>query len=98
AASHPRMRSRCTGREVIAASYGSALARRAGRSPSTAAATQAIHYGYGRIFIGATPGQFRLIELSYQETAGAALTVVPGPGALAVMAGAAILGRGRRRR
>ncbi|MFM9181002.1 MAG: hypothetical protein ACKOV8_07140 [Phycisphaerales bacterium] len=67
------------------------------RSPSSGT-TQAIHYGYGRIFVGATPGQFRLIELSYQETAGAALTVVPGPGALAVMAGAAILGRGRRRR
>ncbi|MFM8643146.1 MAG: hypothetical protein ACKOEP_09990, partial [Phycisphaerales bacterium] len=68
------------------------------RSP-TSGTTQAIHYGYGRIFIGATPGQFRLIELSYQDTPGAALTVVPGPGAMAVMAGAAaILGRGRRRR
>ncbi|MFM8642778.1 MAG: hypothetical protein ACKOEP_08085, partial [Phycisphaerales bacterium] len=30
------------------------------RSPSSGT-TQAIHYGYGRIFIGATPGQFRLI-------------------------------------
>jgi hypothetical protein len=66
------------------------------RSP-TSGSTQAIHYGYGRIFIGATPGQFRLIELSYQDTAGAAITVVPGPGALTVMAGAAVLGRRRRR-
>ncbi|MFM9143874.1 MAG: hypothetical protein ACKORL_00505, partial [Phycisphaerales bacterium] len=60
--------------------------------------SQVIHYGYGRISIGATPGQFRLLELSYQDIGGAAITVVPGPGAMAVMAGAAILGRGRRRR
>lgn len=67
------------------------------RSPAGGGTTQAIHYGYGRIFIGATPGQFRLLELSYQDTAGAAITVVPGPGALTVMAGAAALGRRRRR-
>jgi len=68
------------------------------RSPSNGGTSQVIHYGYGRIFIGATPGQFRLLELSYQDVGGAAITVVPAPGAMAVMAGAAILGRGRRRR
>ena len=68
------------------------------RSPSNGGTSQVIHYGYGRISIGATPGQFRLLELSYQSIGGAAITVVPGPGVLAVMAGAAALGRGRRRR
>jgi hypothetical protein len=66
------------------------------RSPSSGT-TQVIHYGYGRIFIGATPGQFRLLEIAYQDIGGAAITVVPAPGAVAMMVGA--LGQfGRRRR
>lgn len=67
------------------------------RSPSSGT-SQVIHYGYGRIFIGATPGQFRLLEISYQEIGGAAITVVPGPGALVTVAGAAVIGSRRRRR
>lgn len=68
------------------------------RSPSNGGNSQVIHYGYGRIFIGATPGQFRLLEISYQDIGGAAIEVVPGPGALVTVAGAAIIGGRRRRR
>jgi hypothetical protein len=67
------------------------------RSPSSGT-SQVIHYGYGRIFIGATPGQFRLLEISYQDIGGAAITVVPGPGALVTVMGAAVIGSRRRRR
>ena len=67
------------------------------RSPSSGT-SQVIHSGYGRIFIGATPGQFRLLEISYQDIGGAAIEVVPGPGALVTVAGAAIIGGRRRRR
>jgi hypothetical protein len=49
------------------------------------------------MFIGATPGQFRLVEFSYQDTGGAAVFVVPGPGALAVLAAAPSCARRRRR-
>lgn len=68
------------------------------RSPSNGGNSQIIHYGYGRISIGATPGQFRLLEISYQDIGGAAITVVPGPGALAMAVGAVTFARGRRRR
>lgn len=68
------------------------------RSPSNGGNSQVIHYGYGRIFIGATPGQFRLLEISYQDIGGAAIEVVPGPGALVTVAGAAVIGSRRRRR
>jgi hypothetical protein len=56
-----------------------------------------IHYGYARMFIGATPGQFRLVEFSYHATGGAAIFVVPAPGALAVLAAAPLCARRRRR-
>lgn len=68
------------------------------RSPSNGGTSQVIHYGYGRISIGATAGDFRLLELSYQDFGGAAITVVPVPGTISVMAGAALLGHRRRRR
>lgn len=64
------------------------------RSPTTSA----VHYGYGRLAIGSTPGQFRLVELSYQDAPGAAIAVIPGPGAcVAMLAAAGLHGRRRRR-
>ena len=67
------------------------------RSPSPGS-SQVLHYGYGRILIGATPGDFRLVELTYQDTGGAAILVVPGPGAASVLCLAGAVGRRRRRR
>ncbi len=54
-------------------------------------------YGYGRIFIGATPGQFRILSLAYEDLPGAPLVVVPGPGVAVTMVAAAAIGRRRRR-
>lgn len=60
--------------------------------------TAPLFYGFGKISIGQTPGQFRVLQIAYQDIPGASLTVVPGPGAVAVMAIAGVLGRRRRRR
>lgn len=64
------------------------------RSPTSTT----VHYGYGRLAIGGSPGQFRLIELSYQDASGAAIVVIPGPGVgVAMIAATALRGRLRRR-
>lgn len=57
-----------------------------------------LYYGFGKIAIGTTPGQFRLLQISYQDIPGASLTVVPGPGAMSAIAVAGVLGRRGRRR
>jgi hypothetical protein len=57
-----------------------------------------IHFGYGRIFIGSTPGQFRLLSLAYEDFAGAPLVIVPGPGVAVTMVAVATIGRRRRSR
>lgn len=56
-----------------------------------------VYFGYGRIFIGATPGQFRILSLAYEDLAGAPLVVVPGPGVAVTMLAAAAISRRRRR-
>ena len=60
-----------------------------------AANTGAIHYGYGRMDVGANANVRTLKFIEWNETAGAAV-VVPAPGALALL-GLAGFGRSRRR-
>lgn len=57
-----------------------------------------VHFGYGRIFIGSTPGQFRLLSLAYEDLAGSPLVIVPGPGVAVTMVAVATIGRRRRSR
>jgi hypothetical protein len=57
-----------------------------------------IFYGTGLIQIGNTPGQFTLLQLRYEDLAGAPIVVVPGPGVAVTMIAAAAVGRRRRRR
>ncbi len=64
--------------------------------------SQSMVYGWARMVIGSTPGQFTLTHFAYQDVAGASLRVgdgmpIPGPGAIALFGGAAVLA-GRRRR
>ena len=64
--------------------------------------SQSMVYGWARMVIGSTPGQFTLTHFGYQDIAGASLRVgegmpVPGPGALALFGAAALSGRRRRR-
>lgn len=59
-------------------------------------------YGWARMVVGSTPGQFTLTHFGYQDIAGASLLVgegmpIPAPGALALLGGAAA-STGRRRR
>lgn len=58
--------------------------------------TNAINYGYGAIQVGATAATRTLLFIEYGN-AGEAVTVVPAPGALALLGAAGLLG-GRRRR
>ena len=62
-----------------------------------AANTGAIHYGYGRMDVGANANVRTLKFIEWNETAGAAVQVAPAPGALALL-GLAGFGRSRRRR
>lgn len=64
--------------------------------------SQSLIYGWARMMIGATPGQFTITHFGYQDIAGASLRVgegmpIPGPGALALFGAAAMAGRRRRR-
>ena len=61
-----------------------------------AANTGAIHYGYGRMDVGANANVRTLKFIEWNETAGAAVQVAPAPGALALL-GLAGFGRSRRR-
>jgi hypothetical protein len=59
--------------------------------------TGATHYGYGRMDVGASANVRTLKFIEWNETAGAAVQVIPAPGALALL-GLAGFGRSRRRR
>ncbi|MFM8642779.1 MAG: hypothetical protein ACKOEP_08090 [Phycisphaerales bacterium] len=64
--------------------------------------SQSLVYGWARMVIGSTPGQFTLTHFGYQDVAGASLRVgegmpIPGPGAIALFGAAALTGRRRRR-
>ena len=64
--------------------------------------SQSLVYGWARMVIGSTPGQFTLTHFGYQDIAGASLRVgegmpIPGPGGLALLAAASLAGRRRRR-
>jgi hypothetical protein len=64
--------------------------------------SQSLIYGWARMVIGSTPGQFTLTHFAYQDTAGASLRVgegmpIPGPGAIALFGAASLAGRRRRR-
>jgi len=61
-----------------------------------AANTGATHYGYGRMDVGASANVRTLKYIEWNETAGAAVQVIPAPGALALL-GLAGFGRSRRR-
>ena len=61
-----------------------------------AANTGATHYGYGRMDVGANANVRTLKYIEWNETAGAAVQVIPAPGALALL-GLAGFGRSRRR-
>ncbi|RLS61859.1 MAG: hypothetical protein DWH97_12600 [Planctomycetota bacterium] len=57
-----------------------------------------LHYGWGRMDIGAASTNRVLAELAYEDVAGASIAVgaVPAPGALALIGLAGLLGRRRR--
>jgi hypothetical protein len=64
--------------------------------------SQSLVYGWARMMIGSTPGQFTITHFGYQDIAGASLRVgegmpIPGPGAIALFGAAAMAGRRRRR-
>lgn len=59
--------------------------------------TNAINYGYGAIQVGATAAARTLLFIEYGN-AGEAVTVVPAPGALALIGAAGLVGGRRRRR
>jgi hypothetical protein len=64
--------------------------------------SQSLVYGWARMVIGSTPGQFTLTHFAYQDVAGASLRVgegmpIPGPGAIALFGAAALAGRRRGR-
>lgn len=58
--------------------------------------TGAIHYGYGRMDVGANANVRTLKFIEWNETPGAEVQVIPAPGALALL-GLAGFGRSRRR-
>jgi MYXO-CTERM domain-containing protein len=62
-----------------------------------AANTGLIHYGYGRMDVGANANVRTLKYIEWDTTPGAAVQVAPAPGALALL-GLAGFGRSRRRR
>jgi hypothetical protein len=59
--------------------------------------TNAVNYGFGAIQVGATPATRSLLFVTYGNE-GEAVTVIPAPGALALVGAAGILGSRRRRR
>jgi MYXO-CTERM domain-containing protein len=54
------------------------------------------HYGYGVMTVGATMGVRTLTSVSFESTAGASVTVIPAPGALALLGLAGFASRRRR--
>ncbi len=62
-----------------------------------AANSGAIHYGYGRMDVGASANVRTLKFIEWNDTPGAPVQVAPAPGALALL-GLAGFGRSRRRR
>lgn len=59
-------------------------------------------YGWARIVVGSTPGQFTITHFAYENATGAAIAVgagmpIPGPGVAAAFAAAGLVGRRRRR-
>ncbi len=59
-------------------------------------------YGWARIVVGSLPGQFTITNFGYESSTGAPIAVgagmpIPGPGGLAVLGAAALVGRRRRR-
>lgn len=65
---------------------------------SFAASDGLLHYGWGRMDIGAASTDRVLVELAYDDVAGASIAVgaVPAPGAVAMIGLAGLLGRRRR--
>jgi hypothetical protein len=64
--------------------------------------SQSMIYGWARMVIGSTPGQFTLTHFGYQDLAGASLRIgegmpIPAPGAIALLGAASMAGRRRRR-
>jgi hypothetical protein len=55
-----------------------------------------VHYGYGVMTIGANMGVRTLTSVSYESVAETSITVVPAPGALALLGLAGIASRRRR--
>ena len=54
------------------------------------------HYGFGKMTIGATMGVRTLNFVSYESVAGGAISVIPAPGAIALLGLAGLCGRRRR--
>ncbi len=54
------------------------------------------HYGYGIMTVGANMGVRTLTSVTFESTAGASVTVVPAPGALALLGLAGFASRRRR--
>ena len=54
------------------------------------------HYGFGKMTIGATMGVRTLNFVSYESVAGGGISVIPAPGAIALLGLAGLCGRRRR--
>ena len=54
------------------------------------------HYGYGIMSVGATMGVRTLVSIDFESTAGAGISVVPAPGAFALLGLAGFAARRRR--
>jgi MYXO-CTERM domain-containing protein len=59
-------------------------------------ADAATHYGFGKMTIGATMGVRTLNFVSYDSTGATGISVVPAPGAIALLGLAGLVGRRRR--
>ena len=59
-------------------------------------ADAATHYGFGKMTLGATMGVRTLDFVSYESTGATGITVVPAPGAIALLGLAGLVGRRRR--
>jgi MYXO-CTERM domain-containing protein len=59
-------------------------------------ADAATHYGFGKMTIGATMGVRTLNFVSYESTGATGISVVPAPGAIALLGLAGLVGRRRR--
>ena len=57
--------------------------------------TSAVNYGYGVMLVGANGGERTLVTLAYEDTGGS-ISVIPAPGALALLGLAGLAARRRR--